>query len=354
GHLRTYQTGKHGSLSQKLLNEVAAARVCLLNPHKRAAYDERLRQQATVAEDAPATTTTEHAPRDLLVQVDPERAAKSYRPSARRRRRLSPALLGSAIASILLTAIGVVLILPRQPVDQPGMNPQTARRRPGTSTTSKRPVKVLSEVVRDGSAPAPEVATDNGSSEIASFGGTNAVDLLCRIDPVKDRGFGKWTRDDKVLVSPSEHCAWLRIPYAVSAEYDLKVVAERRSRGGLLSVRLVSSGKPFAVFAEPTKIAVARIDGKWREFPHEPSVFQDKTITVVFRVRRSGFQVLGNGKLLVDWQGDSSRLSHPRWAAGTNDLQLGLVTWDGVFAIQEITLTPGSAPEPQPTGGPPS
>ena len=42
-HLRTLQTGRHGKLSQRLLNEVAAARVCLLNPEKKAAYDARLR-----------------------------------------------------------------------------------------------------------------------------------------------------------------------------------------------------------------------------------------------------------------------------------------------------------------------
>ncbi|HEX3999202.1 MAG TPA: hypothetical protein VHX65_11675, partial [Pirellulales bacterium] len=42
-HLRTFQSGKHGELSQRLLNEVAAARVCLLDPKKRAVYDQRLR-----------------------------------------------------------------------------------------------------------------------------------------------------------------------------------------------------------------------------------------------------------------------------------------------------------------------
>ena len=40
-YLRTFQTGKHSKLSQKLLNEVAAAKVCLLNPEKKAAYDRR-------------------------------------------------------------------------------------------------------------------------------------------------------------------------------------------------------------------------------------------------------------------------------------------------------------------------
>ena len=42
-HLKRFSTGQHVTLAEKLLNEVAAARVCLLNPDKKAKYDEELR-----------------------------------------------------------------------------------------------------------------------------------------------------------------------------------------------------------------------------------------------------------------------------------------------------------------------
>ncbi len=42
-HLRTFQGGKHAAESQQLLNEVAAARVCLLNPKTKSIYDAQLR-----------------------------------------------------------------------------------------------------------------------------------------------------------------------------------------------------------------------------------------------------------------------------------------------------------------------
>lgn len=45
-HLRTFQQGKNAALSQRLLNEVSAARVCLLNPATKAAYDAKLRAAA--------------------------------------------------------------------------------------------------------------------------------------------------------------------------------------------------------------------------------------------------------------------------------------------------------------------
>lgn len=44
-HVRTFQAGKRSAESQKLLNELAAAVVCLASPQKRAAYDEQLRAQ---------------------------------------------------------------------------------------------------------------------------------------------------------------------------------------------------------------------------------------------------------------------------------------------------------------------
>jgi len=43
GHVRTYQTGKHADASQRLLNELAAAAVCLLDREKKTAYDAQLR-----------------------------------------------------------------------------------------------------------------------------------------------------------------------------------------------------------------------------------------------------------------------------------------------------------------------
>ncbi len=48
-HLRTFQQGRNAALSQRMLNEVSAARVCLLNPATKAAYDAQLRAAARAA-----------------------------------------------------------------------------------------------------------------------------------------------------------------------------------------------------------------------------------------------------------------------------------------------------------------
>ena len=48
-HLRTLQVGKHAEQSQRLLNELATARVCLLDPKKREDYDRQLRAKLAAA-----------------------------------------------------------------------------------------------------------------------------------------------------------------------------------------------------------------------------------------------------------------------------------------------------------------
>lgn len=54
-HVRTFQSGKRAVASQKLLNEIARARVCLLNAEKKATYDSELRQRLA-SHQAPKAT----------------------------------------------------------------------------------------------------------------------------------------------------------------------------------------------------------------------------------------------------------------------------------------------------------
>ena len=64
-HLRTFQAGKHSALSQKLLNEVAAAKVCLLRPDKKAAYDAQLRDLLNRQSSGEDTSSQTEALREL-------------------------------------------------------------------------------------------------------------------------------------------------------------------------------------------------------------------------------------------------------------------------------------------------
>ena len=44
-HVRTFQTGKHSAASQRILSELARAKICLLNPTTKTSYDTELKQR---------------------------------------------------------------------------------------------------------------------------------------------------------------------------------------------------------------------------------------------------------------------------------------------------------------------
>ena len=99
-HLRTYQLGAYSELSQRLLNEVATAKVCLLNPEKKAAYDERLRQEL-----APVEVGEPAAPEPIL----PVLPAPSIHGTTPRRRKQQPWLIPIAVAAALV-CLGIVAV----------------------------------------------------------------------------------------------------------------------------------------------------------------------------------------------------------------------------------------------------
>ncbi|HUY31758.1 MAG TPA: serine/threonine-protein kinase [Pirellulales bacterium] len=53
-HVRTFQTGKHSAESQRLLNEISAARLCLHSPDRKAVYDAQLKATLSAVEAANA------------------------------------------------------------------------------------------------------------------------------------------------------------------------------------------------------------------------------------------------------------------------------------------------------------
>ena len=59
GHIRRYQLGARSDLSQRILNELGAAKGCLLDPAKKASYDRRLRKQLGASDRNTSPTETE-------------------------------------------------------------------------------------------------------------------------------------------------------------------------------------------------------------------------------------------------------------------------------------------------------
>ena len=64
-HLRNFQSGKHSDLCARVLNDVSAAKICLLNRQKKAAYDRQLRQQLAPQAGPPAAPVAPEPPPPL-------------------------------------------------------------------------------------------------------------------------------------------------------------------------------------------------------------------------------------------------------------------------------------------------
>ena len=118
-HVRTFQAGQNGAASQRLLNELAAARVALLKPDTKAVYDEQLRQrQAAESADQAnlsgrSQAVVEPAAPSAVVEPPEPTADFAHSPSySGGRRRTPPAInlpvlvgLGAGALAIVVFAI---------------------------------------------------------------------------------------------------------------------------------------------------------------------------------------------------------------------------------------------------------
>ncbi len=173
-HLRTFQSGQHSELSQKLLNEIAAAKVCLLAPEKKSRYDTELRRQLTdvapvmpVAVVAPASADPTPAPaRPASPPPPPEQpasasgvrvvggASSATAALARRRRSWQTSVVAFSLAAVIaVMALGVILA--DRLSSETGQADGTAARSSGASPAEDDPVREGSsrrEKPRDGDA----------------------------------------------------------------------------------------------------------------------------------------------------------------------------------------------------------
>lgn len=108
-HLRSYQSGKHSALSQRLLNEVAAAKLCLLRPATKADYDARLRASLapSTAPQTPSPQAESSAAIDLGFELPANAPHAGKRSASGKRRPWWPAAAAVAACAVLILALAV-------------------------------------------------------------------------------------------------------------------------------------------------------------------------------------------------------------------------------------------------------
>jgi len=123
-HLRKFQGGEHSDLSQQVLNELAAAKLCLLKADRKKEYDEELRQTSQIrpAEESSSGQSlqlgVDEQPSAVAINVTP--VAKSQGDGGRHLTRKSvtkrpfPIMWGVAGAGALVAVILVIALAVRQ------------------------------------------------------------------------------------------------------------------------------------------------------------------------------------------------------------------------------------------------
>ncbi len=107
-HVRSFQSGKFSALSQKILNELSTARVCLLDPAKRKAYDAELRKRTSSGHGAPPPVPPPGQQAMPRVETAPAATATGRRTYTTRRKKTSwqgPAITAGIILATLVIAV---------------------------------------------------------------------------------------------------------------------------------------------------------------------------------------------------------------------------------------------------------
>lgn len=130
-YLKTFGTGQHSGLSQKLLNEVSAAKVCLLNEAKKHAYDDELRKQTAQNRANPPPAAPPSSPAGPEREGDSARSqvvVDATRPARLRSRRYPLAGSKWAKPAVLALLLFIVLVCVASPLlfhmsEKPPVNP---------------------------------------------------------------------------------------------------------------------------------------------------------------------------------------------------------------------------------------
>ena len=133
-HVRNYQLGQHMALSQSILNELAAARVCLLNPAEESGI--RPAASAKLTPKSPPAAPPSESPVDVIPDLGFTPTYKQHKkPTPRWMPWVFP-IIGGVVAVVLLVLVankaGMSRKLPRLqlPHSLPRLSRRRCRRRP--------------------------------------------------------------------------------------------------------------------------------------------------------------------------------------------------------------------------------
>jgi hypothetical protein len=175
------------------------------------------------------------------------------------------------------------------------------------------------------------------------------IDLLSLVDIGRDAVAGRWIFDAESLVSSDDPFARMQIPYSPPDEYRLRITAQRLSRENGTCFGLPIGDRQVTALVDNWPdlggiTGLDNVDGKQAyesESAVSTKVFESsEPVELSITVRSRGISVMADGRLLIDWRGDSRRLSvGGAWVVPDRRV-LFVGSREGSFKFSKIELTP--------------
>ena len=351
-HLRTFQTGKRSDLSQRLLNEIAAATTCLLNAEKKGQYDAHLRAEQKKAQPIPARakptpavpppkrssagdeagdarTSDGGSPGIVALGTRSAPSVSTVRARTHRKKKSNALPVAMIVVGLVAVAVlaGLVVMLagPGSGVADNGSDSHADAPDDGSSLDG--PFGDDSHTVPDG--PSPD--DDNDAAGLPRVDGRELadasiarIDLLGVIDCEKDSIDGTWSLDAQsglLQVESGQSRHVLQLPCRVPEGYRLIARVQRTEGQGPLALVLMAGGRQVRLsvdvqvsvdlqdggFKPVTTLGL--IDGRSRTVHEGQLLTPEKPRTLTCVVLPGRIVVLCDDALLADWRGEFAGLS---------------------------------------------
>ncbi|MDB5385555.1 MAG: hypothetical protein JWM11_1201 [Planctomycetaceae bacterium] len=336
--LRKFQAGEHAAQCQKLLNEVSRARLCLLKPASKAAYDSELR--------ALLHESSSPEPEDVEPSFDVETGTATI--AGRRHNTLPiPAIAGGLV--LLLVILGFVFLRGGGKANQQQVDLDDAGAVPVKSPDDP-PVKL-------GKPDEPQKSATPSPRQ------QSVVDRQIDILPLlreEHIGKGNWQIKPDSLESLGEiPQALVRLPVAAPQEYTLHIEGVRFEGSGSQYTTMavgIACGEQecllaFQVHRNSGGIGLESLDGRiWNQNETwQPDIVFPvrKPFHLDVIVRKADIEARLDGRTILSWGGSFSRLGlFEAWKlAGAKQL---FIAAESTYRFTKLTLGPPLPPQSLP------
>ncbi len=184
----------------------------------------------------------------------------------------------------------------------------------------------------------------------ATGGPAGDVNLIPLIDVKQDTIAGEWqVQGGKLICDAAVQFARIQIPYTPPDEYDLSAVITRTENSDSLEFGLVRGSSQFQAAFDSfggTMAGIALLDGKWvkdNDSLYRGVLFKhNQPSKVVCSVRKDGVKLTVDGKMILDWKGQYSRLTNDvNWSV-PDPKALYVGCWATKYVISKLVITPVS------------